>query len=64
MVLTRWARAGGYIAAAWLLGVAANLALGGCFDIAVRDVVMAIAAFTLARFADVRDEAVLPTTNG
>ena len=40
---------GAYVASTWLLLVAANLAIGGHFDVAVRDVVMAIAAFTLAR---------------
>ena len=46
-------RIGAYVASAWLLLVAANLALGGHFDIAVRDVVMSIAAFTLARELEV-----------
>ncbi len=42
-------RIGAYVASAWLLLVAVNLALGGHFDVAVRDVVMSIAAFALAR---------------
>lgn len=63
MILTGWTRVGAYVAAAWLVGVAANLALAGFLDIAVRDVVMAIAAFTLARLAEVRDEALSPATN-
>ena len=42
-------RAGAYVASAWLLLVAANLALGAHSDIAVRDIVLSIAAFTLAR---------------
>ena len=46
-------RLGAYVASVWLLLVAANLAMGGHFDIAVRDVVMSIAAFTLARELDV-----------
>lgn len=40
---------GAYVAGVWLLLVAANLLLGGHFDIAVRDVVLSVAAFTLAR---------------
>jgi hypothetical protein len=63
MILIGWARVGGYIAAAWLVGVAVNLVFAGFFDIAVRDVVMAIAAFTLARLAEVRGEAVSPASN-
>jgi hypothetical protein len=55
-ILTGWTRLGAYIASAWLLGVAANLVLGGFYDVAVRDVVIALAAFTLARMAEVREE--------
>ena len=55
-VLAGWTRVGAYVASAWLLGVAANLVAGGFLDIAVRDVVMAVAAFTLARMSEVRTE--------
>jgi hypothetical protein len=54
-ILTGWTRIGAYVASAWLLGVAVNLLLAGFLDVAVRDVVMAIAAFTLARLAEVRE---------
>ena len=47
---------GAYIASAWLVLVAVNLLLGGYFDIAVRDVVMAVAAFTLARLLELRTQ--------
>jgi hypothetical protein len=44
---------GGYVAAIWLLGIALNLVTTGhYFDVAVRDVEMAIAAFTLARLTE------------
>jgi len=46
-------RIGAYVASVWLLLVAVNLVLGGHFDVAVRDVVMSIAAFTLARELEV-----------
>jgi hypothetical protein len=49
-------RLGGYTASAWLVLVASNLVLAGFYDVAVRDVVMAIAAFTLARLAEVESE--------
>ena len=55
-ILTGWTRIGAYAAAAWLLGVAVNLAAAGYLDVAVRDVVMAIAAFTLAKLTEVRAE--------
>ena len=57
MILAGATRLGAYIASAWLIGVAVNLAAAGFFDVAVRDVVMAIAAFTLARLAELREEA-------
>ena len=45
-------RAGGYVAAAWLLGISANLVSSGkFFDVATRDVNMAVAAFALARLS-------------
>jgi uncharacterized membrane protein YphA (DoxX/SURF4 family) len=50
-ILSGRTKVGGYIAGAWLLGIAANLVLGqDYYDIAVRDVNMAIGAFTLAQF--------------
>jgi hypothetical protein len=55
-ILTGWTRIGAYAAGAWLLGVAVNLAAAGYLDVAVRDVVMAIAAFTLAKLTEVREE--------
>jgi hypothetical protein len=56
-ILAGWTRIGAYVASAWLLGVAANLVLAGFYDVAVRDVIIAIAAFTLARLAEVREPA-------
>jgi uncharacterized membrane protein YphA (DoxX/SURF4 family) len=45
---------GGYIVAAWLALIALTLLAGGNYlDVAVRDVVMAIGAFSLARLARV-----------
>ena len=53
VILSGYTRLGGYVAAIWLGGIAINLiTTGHYFDIAVRDVVMAIAAFTLARLAE------------
>jgi len=54
-VLTAWTRLGAYVAMAWLLIISVNLMLTGKFlDIAVRDVVMAIAAYTLATLSEAR----------
>jgi hypothetical protein len=58
-ILSGWTRLGAYVASAWLLGIALNLVTMGRFlDIAVRDVGLSIAAFTLARLAEVREPAV------
>jgi uncharacterized membrane protein YphA (DoxX/SURF4 family) len=54
-ILTRWTRLGAYLASLWLVCIALNLvAMGAFFDIAVRDVLLALAAFTLARLTEVR----------
>ena len=45
---------GAFVASAWLVLVAINLVLGGHFDIAVRDVVLAVAAFALGEFEQAR----------
>jgi hypothetical protein len=53
VILTGYTRLGGYVAAIWLVGIALNLVTTGhYFDVAVRDVAMAIAAFTLARLSE------------
>ena len=57
-VLTAWTRLGSYVAMVWLLGISLNLVLTGqFFDIAARDVVMAIGAYTLARLTEARQPA-------
>ena len=56
MVLTMATRLGAYIAAAWLVAIALNLVTTGhYFDVAVRDLLMAVAAYTLARLTEVRN---------
>ena len=53
VILVGYTRLGGYVAAIWLGGIALNLlTTGHYFDVAVRDVAMAIAAFTLARLTE------------
>jgi uncharacterized membrane protein YphA (DoxX/SURF4 family) len=48
-------RVGAYVVAAWLASIAVNLVtIGGFLDVAVRDVVMAISAFCLARLSEAR----------
>ena len=53
VILAGYTQLGGYVAAIWLVGIAVNLlTTGRYFDIAVRDLAMAIAAFTLARLTE------------
>jgi hypothetical protein len=52
-ILAGVTRLGGYAAGAWLVLIAISLAASGhYFDVAVRDVEMAIAAFALARLTE------------
>ena len=48
------ARLGAYIVMAWMICIAINLTSMGLFDIAVRDLGLAVGAFALARLDEVR----------
>jgi hypothetical protein len=57
IVLTKWTRIGAYIVMLWLIGIAINLTtLGMFYDLAMRDVEIAIGAFALAQLSAVREE--------
>ena len=65
LILTNWTRIGAYVASAWLLLIALTLPLTGShFDVAVRDVAMAVGAWTLARLTEVRTPAHAPVDAG
>ena len=53
VLLSPWTKLFAYVVAAWLAGIALNLIAGGFYDIAVRDLVMAVTAISLARLTDV-----------
>ena len=56
VVLSRFTKLGAYVVTAWLLGIAVNLLTTGMFyDLAMRDVEIAIAAFTLSQLTRVRE---------
>ena len=58
VVLSRWTKLGAYIVALWLLGIAINLLTTGMFyDLAMRDVEIAIGAFALAQLSALREQA-------
>lgn len=57
IVLSRWTRIGGYIVMLWLLAIAVNLLTMGMFyDLAVRDVEIAVGAFVLTQLSAAREE--------
>jgi len=58
VLFTPWTKLFAWIVGIWLIGIALDLLIAGYYDIAVRDVVMAISAFCLARLtAPVTDRA-------
>jgi uncharacterized membrane protein YphA (DoxX/SURF4 family) len=56
LVLSRWTKIGAYIVMAWLICIAINLvSMGMFFDLAIRDIEIALGAFVLAQLCDVRE---------
>jgi len=53
MLLSPWTKVFAYVVAAWLAAIALNLIIGGVYDVAVRDLAMAVSAVSLARLTDV-----------
>ena len=59
LVLTKWTRFAAYVACVWLACIAVNLLMTGrYFDIAARDAVMAVGAFTLAKLTEIKQHAI------
>lgn len=57
IVLSHWTKIGGYIIMFWLLGIAVNLLTTGMFfDLAMRDVEIAIGAFVLSQLTAVVEQ--------
>jgi len=57
VVLSRWTKLGAYIVALWLLGIVINLLTTGMFyDLAMRDVEIAVGAFALAQLSALREQ--------
>jgi hypothetical protein len=60
IVLTRWTKIGSYIVGLWLLAIAVNLLTTGMFyDLAVRDVEIAVGAFALSQLSAAREGSLL-----
>lgn len=63
IVLSRWTKIGSYIVALWLIGIAINLLTTGMFyDLAMRDVEIAIGAFALSQLSAFRERAAATAT--
>lgn len=57
VVLSKWTKWGSYIVMLWLVGIALNLVTTGMFyDLAMRDVEIALAAFALSQLSAVREQ--------
>ena len=57
VVLSRYTEYGAYLVAGWLTALAVVLAVGGNYDVAVRDLVMAVGALALAQLVASREVA-------
>jgi uncharacterized membrane protein YphA (DoxX/SURF4 family) len=56
MILTKFTRLGAYLATGWLVIIAINLLMLGYVDIAIRDVLLAVGAYTLAVLSAAEEE--------
>jgi hypothetical protein len=57
VVLSRWTKIGSYVVMLWLLGIAVNLLTTNMFyDLAMRDVEIALGAFALSQLSAVREQ--------
>lgn len=56
IVLSPWTVLGAYIVSIWLILISLNLIILGRYDIAVRDITMAIGAFSLAKISEFKEK--------
>jgi uncharacterized membrane protein YphA (DoxX/SURF4 family) len=60
VVLSHFTKIGAYVVTAWLVAIALNLLTMGSFlDVGVRDLGLAVAAFSLAQLTAIREESTL-----
>jgi len=52
ILVLKFTRIGSYVVMAWLILIALTLIVNQMYDVAVRDLVMAVGAFTLAQLSD------------
>ena len=59
VILSRFTKLGSYVVMLWLLGISVNLVTTGMFfDLAMRDIELAIAAFALSQLSAARDDTI------
>jgi uncharacterized membrane protein YphA (DoxX/SURF4 family) len=64
-ILTKATRLGAYVASAWLVCIAlALVTTGHFFDVAVRDLELAVAAFVLAKLTEIRENNTVESGSG
>jgi uncharacterized membrane protein YphA (DoxX/SURF4 family) len=64
-ILTKATRLGAYVASAWLVCIAvALLTTGHFFDVAVRDLELAVAAFVLAKLTEITESRAVEVESG
>lgn len=59
-ILTKFTRLGAYVAMCWLVLIAFNLLIAGTLDVAVRDLAMAVGAYSLGTISGLRGMEWLP----
>ena len=65
VVLSRWSKIGAQLVGLWLVGIAINLLTTGMFyDLAMRDIEIAIGAFVLSQLSAVREQHSTPAPGG
>ena len=61
---SRFTKLGSYVVMLWLLGISVNLLTTGMFfDLAIRDVELAVAAFALSQLSAVREDTIAVRQN-
>ena len=59
-ILTKLTRLGAFVAMGWLVAISINLILAGYLDVAVRDLTMAVGAYSLGTLAGLKGLAWVP----
>ena len=58
IIVLKYTKIGSYVVMLWLTGIALVLISGGYFDIAVRDLVLAVCAYVLSQLTTIKEQKV------